>query len=248
MIELHEFSPAWGINPSPFCLKVETYLRLAGLPFRPVSSVPFRAPKRKLPVIVDQGRRIADSGHIIAYLQATYGDPLDRGFSSEQQALGHLMRRTCEESLYFVLLYARWMDEPGWNVIRKALFGGLPPVARDLVPRLVRRGVARSLNGQGYGRHSRDEIYALGITDLDALAIHLAARPFAVAERPTSFDACIYAFLVSLMRPPIELPLKSHALAKPALCQYVERMEAVLAEAAAQQQPAPVQYRAEPGP
>ena len=28
VIELHEFAPAWGINPGPFCLKVEAYLRL----------------------------------------------------------------------------------------------------------------------------------------------------------------------------------------------------------------------------
>lgn len=43
MIELHQFAPVWGINPSPFCLKVEIYLRLTGLAFRPVVTVPIRA-------------------------------------------------------------------------------------------------------------------------------------------------------------------------------------------------------------
>jgi glutathione S-transferase len=229
MIELHEFEPAWGINPSPFCLKVETYLRLAGLPFRAVPSTPFKAPKGKLPFITDNGHRVGDSGHIIAYLQATYGDPLDHGLSAEQQALGHVLRRTCEESLYFVLLYSRWLDEPGWEMVRQAFFGGLPPVARDLVPRLVRRTIARSLRRQGYGRHSRDEIYALGIADLDALATHLGGRPFAVADRPTSVDASVYSFLVSVIWPPIEMPLKRHALTRQALCAYLERMEPILA-------------------
>jgi hypothetical protein len=30
MIELHQFDPVWGVNASPFCLKIEACLRLAG--------------------------------------------------------------------------------------------------------------------------------------------------------------------------------------------------------------------------
>ena len=34
MIKLYQFKPAWGLpNPSPFCMKVETYLRMAGLSY-----------------------------------------------------------------------------------------------------------------------------------------------------------------------------------------------------------------------
>src|SRR5262249_31725334 len=176
------------------------------------------------------------------YLQASYGDPLDGSLSAEQRALGHFLRKTCEESLYFALLYARWMDEPGWSAVRQALFGGLPPVARDLLPRFVRRRVGQNLQGQGYGRHSRDEVYVLGGADLEALAIHLDGRAFAVADHPTSFDASLYSFLASVMRPPIEMPLKARALAERALCAYVERMETALAKAA-QQPPEPVQSK-----
>lgn len=228
MIELYEFAPAWGINPSPFCLKVEIYLRLAGLPFRSVPALPMKAPKRKLPFIVDGGRRIPDSGQIVDYLRTTYGNPLDRGISKEQRALGHLMRRTCEESLYFVLLHARWIDPKGWAITRKALFGALPAVARSVVPALVRRFVSRTLYAQGYGRHSPDDIYALGMADLDALATRLASRPFAVADRPTSFDATLFAFLLSVTRPPIDTPLKSQALADRTLLAYAARMESTL--------------------
>jgi Glutathione S-transferase N-terminal domain len=64
-VELHQFAPAWGINPSPFCNKVETYFRLTGVPFRAVPSDPSTAPKGKLPYIVHQGRLIPDSGQII---------------------------------------------------------------------------------------------------------------------------------------------------------------------------------------
>jgi hypothetical protein len=34
MVKLYPFAPAWGLpNASGFCLKLETYLRMAGLPY-----------------------------------------------------------------------------------------------------------------------------------------------------------------------------------------------------------------------
>jgi hypothetical protein len=40
MITLYQFPPAWGVlNPSPFCMKVEMYLRMVELPSATVSDV-----------------------------------------------------------------------------------------------------------------------------------------------------------------------------------------------------------------
>jgi glutathione S-transferase len=231
VIELHEFGPAWGINPSPFCLKVEAYLGLAGIPHKPVVTLPFQAPRGKLPFIVDGGRRIADSGHIIDHLRQSAAIDLDAGLDERQRALGHLLRRCCEESLYFVLVYARWVDEAGWRVMRPIVSRALPPGLRAVITPVARRGVRKSLHGQGYGRHTRDEIYALGAADLAAIAALIAGRAFAVADRPTSFDAVLYAFLTSILRPPIETPLKQAALQRPTLAEYVTRVERVLAQA-----------------
>ena len=62
MITLNQFARVWGIpNPSPFCTKVETYLRMAGIPYEVADAVPPQAPKGKLPYITDGGRKIADS-------------------------------------------------------------------------------------------------------------------------------------------------------------------------------------------
>lgn len=233
MIVLHQFPRAWGINPSPFCLKVETYLRLAGLPYRAVTSPSFRAPKGKLPYIVgdgvDVGRVVADSGFIVEHLRGVHGDPLDRDLTAGQRALGHLIRRTCEESLYFALVHARWIDDGGWRIMEETFFKRLPLPLRAVLPRIVRRKVAQSLRGQGYGRHTPDEIYMLGMDDLDALNALLDDRPFAVADRPGSVDATLYAFLVSLIRTPFTDPLALHARSCPAFTAYLERVDAALA-------------------
>ncbi|HUC65559.1 MAG TPA: glutathione S-transferase family protein [Stellaceae bacterium] len=229
MIELHEFAPAWGINPSPFCIKVEAYLGLAGISYKPVVTLPFQAPRGKLPFIVEGGRRIADSSHIIDHLRQSIAVDLDAGLDERQHALGHLLRRCCEESLYFVLLYARWIDAAGWTAMRPIVSAALPPGLRALILPVIRRGVRKTLHAQGYGRHTRDEIYALGAADLTVIAAVIAGRDFAVADRPTSFDAVLYAFLASILRPPIETPLKQAALQHPALAEYVTRIERVLA-------------------
>ena len=232
MITLCQFttSPVWGINPSPFCMKVETYLKLAGVPYRAVATLPMKAPKGKLPFILEEdGRAIPDSGRIVAHLEATRGAPLDGGLTPDQRALGHLIRRTCEESLFFVALYGRWFDEPGWSVLRPLFFGRMAPPLKWIVPSLVRRGLRRDLLGQGTLRHSRDEIYALGCADLDALAGILGDQAFFLTDRPTSADSCAHAFLANILKPPIDNPLKAHCQTLAPLVGFVERMDARLA-------------------
>ena len=115
MIRLHQFKRQWGIaNPSPFCMKVETYLRMTGLAYEVIEEAsPLNAPKKKLPYIDDGEKVIPDSGFIIDYLKASYGNPLDGGLSRAQQDEAHLMRRLCEESLLWPVVYSRWIDAAG---------------------------------------------------------------------------------------------------------------------------------------
>jgi glutathione S-transferase len=229
MIRLHVFPQAWGINPSPFCLKVETYCRLANIPFETVSGLPVGAPRGKLPFIDHNGQRIPDSGWIIAHLKQQYGDPLDAGLTPAQHAAGHVLRRTCEESLYFCLVYARWLDPAGWKVIKPIFFNTLPPVARDAIAMLARRGVRTALKGQGYGRHSPGELYALGAADLAAIATLLAAQDFAVGAQPSSYDASLYGVLANILTAPIETPLAAEARRHATLPAYLARMREALA-------------------
>ena len=58
MITLHQFPSAWGLpNASPFCMKVETYLRMCNLPYTTVNVLnPAKGPKGKLPYITRRGQ------------------------------------------------------------------------------------------------------------------------------------------------------------------------------------------------
>ena len=225
MITLHQFAPAWGIpNPSPFCVKVETYLRMAGLPYEVATAIPPTAPKGKLPYITDGAKAIADSNLIIRYLKGTYGDKLDSGYAASELAVAHAMRRLLEEHLYWVALYSRWVDPRNWGETRQALFGRLPPGLAQVVPLVVRRRMRAQLHAQGLGRHTAREIYQLGVADIAALADFLGDKLHFLGDRPSTLDASAFGFLLNLIEVPIESPLKDYALNCANLVTYCDRM------------------------
>lgn len=214
-------------NASPFCMKVETYLRMAGLPYEcPRGGDLRRAPKGKLPYIEVDGRVLADSTFIIDYLKATYGDTLDAWLTREQKATALAVQRMLEENTYWAVLYSRWFDPDGWRLTRTAFFGRLKPPLKWIVPGIAKRGMRREIHGHGMGRHTREEIYSIGKRDLTALADFLGSKPFFMGSQPSSLDAVAYAFLANVIEAPLESEFKRHAREHANLEAYCERMKA----------------------
>jgi len=228
MIKLYQFAPAFGLpNASPFCMKVETYLRMAGLPYEcPRGASHFKAPKGKLPYIDDNGKLVSDSSFIIDYLKATYGDKLDAALTAEQAATARAYQKLLEEDLYWAVLYTRWIDAAGFTFVRNEFFARLAPPLRWILPHLARRGLRRQMHAQGMGRHSRDEIMQIGCRDVAALAVFLGAKPYISGGQPTSFDAGSYAFLANIVWAPPDNPIRQEALKHANLVAYCERMKA----------------------
>ena len=124
MITLFQPPPAFGMPClSPFGIKVETYLRMVGLPYRTVNGDPRKGPKGKIPWIEDDGRLVADSSDIIDHLKARYGDPLDKDLTPAQRAVAHATRRMLEEHLYWVGVYTRWIEDEGYGHTRSYFKG-----------------------------------------------------------------------------------------------------------------------------
>lgn len=100
MITLHQFRPAFGLpNGSPFCMKVETWLRMAGLEYQTrACDDPRKNPKGKAPVITDDdGTVIADSEFIITHLNRKHAPGLDDHLTEQDLAHAHAFRRMLEE-------------------------------------------------------------------------------------------------------------------------------------------------------
>lgn len=228
MITLYQFKPTFNLpNASPFCMKVETFLKLAGLPYTvEILHDPRKAPKGKLPYITDGKTSVADSTLIVQYLTKTYGKDLNQHLSTEEKALSHAMKIMMEEHLYWVTLYSRWVDERYWPATREAFFGHLPPLIKNLVPKLIQESMKKQLHAQGTGRHTPDEIYAMGKLGIDALATFLADKPYLMGDRISEVDATAYAFAANLIVPPLDTPLAITARAHPNLVDYCARIKA----------------------
>ena len=228
MIKLYQFAPAFGLpNASPFCMKVENYLRMTGMPFEvPRNASVLKAPKGKLPYIEDNGKLIADSAFIIEYIKTTYGDKLDSGLTAEQKAIVLAFQRLLEENSYWAVVHTRWAAPEGWPLMREAFFGKLAPPLKWFVPALARRGLLKEMRGHGMGRHAQNEIHAIGKRDITALADFLDGKPFFMGDQPCSLDATAYAFIANLLWVPVDSALRQHARQYPQLDAYCQRMKA----------------------
>jgi len=206
-------------------MKLELYLRMTGLPYNNRYTLDLqRAPKGKLPWIDDDGAVIADSGLIIDYLKQKYGDPLDAELDQAQRGQAVAITRLLEEHLYWAVVHGRWISTPGWELTRQAFFGALQWPLRVIIPRVARRGIRAELHGHGMGRHTPEQISALGISDIDALAALLGEQAYFLGERPTSVDATAAAFLANIVMVPIETPIKAAAVGHANLLAYGQRM------------------------
>ncbi len=236
MITLYKFVPAWGLpDISPFCTKVEIYLRMTGWQYQTKLGDSRKAPKQKLPFIDLQGRLISDSNDIIGALEIHPDNPLghalDAGLSARDLAASRALQSMLEEHLYFINIWRRWADPAGWAVVQPVLAGmlvqlGIPRLATGLVCKLVRRQGIKTLYAQGTGRHTPAEVNTIGMQLLTALSDWLGDQAYMLGEQPRTLDASAYAFLIGILLPPIEGPLKAHLQSKANLVAYCERMRA----------------------
>jgi len=225
MIKLYSFGPYFGLpDASPFVLKTMTLLKFAGLRYVEDHAGYGRAPKGKLPYIDDDGKIVADSTFIRVYLEKKYGIDFDAGLTPEQRAAGWAIEKMLEEHYYWLLVQARWIDDGNFARGPAQFFSGAPAVVRPLVKALIRKKVARSLQAQGLGRHSSDELAELGRRDIEALSVLLGDKPYLFGAAPSAADATAFAMVAQSLVAELVSPLRDAVAAKANLVAYRDRL------------------------
>ena len=232
MLTLYKFVPAWGLpDVSPFCIKLEMYLKMAGVPYETRLGDPRKAPKGKLPYIEHAGTTLADSSHVIDYLKKTLGDPLDAHLTAKERATATAYKSLLEEHLYFVVAYQRWTEDAGWATYLPTMRGvlktaGAPARLTGFIAGRIRSAAKTAIYAQGMGRHTSAEVDAIGKGLVTSIADTMGDGPFFLGEKPSSIDATLYGFLLALMDAPFVSNVKDHANAQPNLRAYVDRLKA----------------------
>lgn len=231
MITLHKYVP-FGDTPdmSPFCIKMETYLRMTKRAYVTKVGDPRKSPKGKLPVVEIDGELLADSRFIIEHLEAK-SDAIDAHLDAKQRALATAVRSMIEEHLYWIAVYFRWKDDAAWAKYRPvfdryAEETNTPKIALPFMVPFIRRDMLRAMHAQGSGRHGREEIAKIGNDIIDAVAELMGDGPFFFGEQPSTIDATLYGFFASLLHAGLDSPLVEHARTRPNVTAYVDRMKA----------------------
>ncbi|MCP4807596.1 MAG: glutathione S-transferase family protein [Proteobacteria bacterium] len=179
------------------------------------------------------------SGHIIERLSAERGVDLDAGLTPQQLALGHVVRRTIEEHLYFHGLHGRWVDDAGFAAVSApdGYFSKLSGPARFLISRYLRRNLIRMSWRRGWvgtrpssaeqrraAPSSAEQRRDAAQRDVDSLATLLADREYLLGS-PSTVDATLLGFGWGMVVNPYPSMVADAFNAHPNLVAYIERMK-----------------------
>jgi glutathione S-transferase len=225
VIALQTFGPFFDLpDPSPFVTKMDVLLKMSGVPFTSVVGDFRQAPKGKMPFIIEDGIKIGDSTLIRLHLENKFGVNFDKHLTAAEKGIAWAVEKMLEDSLYWAMVHARWMDDTSFSKGPAQFFQSMPSLIRPFVTRMVRKQVRRNLHGQGLGRHTTDEVVALGNKAIDAVAAVLGDKPYLMGAHKCGADATVFAFVLGVLCPLFDNPMRAHAETHKNLVAYCERM------------------------
>lgn len=195
VVVLHMFPRGYFCpNLSPFVVKLETYLRMAKIPYQVDYEEPI-GPKGKCPWITLNGEEIGDSQLIIEKLGSKYGKDYSSDLTPEQYAIAHAMRVMVDEHLLWCLVVWRYIVDGGASI---SICMKFPVFFRILIP-VFRRKVKKAVWMQGIGRHSFSEVEEIGRKDLSALSAFLGENTYLMGDKATEVDCAAFGMLSQII-------------------------------------------------
>lgn len=194
VVYLHQFHDLPNLpSASCFCVKLETFLMMNNIEYEIVPGLKSSS-KGKLPWIEWNDETIADSQFIIRRLSQTYNIDMDRPLTAEQKAVSTAVVSMIEDSLYWTMVYSRWLTH---SIADINCLVRLPvALAYFVIPRIIAK-VRKSLHGQGYGRHSVEEIKYIANKQLAALSQLLGQQPYLFGWSVSFADVVLFSFLAT---------------------------------------------------
>lgn len=206
---------------SPFCVKVQRALHLAGLPYtRRHGAMPssHRAlnPTGQVPVLLVDDQPITDSTAILAWI-------VDQG-GLDASPEGWLYEELADAAINGLLVASRWADPENWPRTEAAFFGDMPWLLRQVIPGRLRAGVIRALIARDVWRAGPAAFAVRVERTLDHLDARAPTTGFWCGPRPGVADVALFGQLASLRLP--LTPAQADAIRRrPRLNAWIDRVD-----------------------
>ncbi|XP_056312057.1 failed axon connections homolog [Danio aesculapii] len=199
-IILHQFArPKTGVpSLSPFCLKIETYLRMADLPYQNYFDGQL-SPQGKMPWIAYNKEQVCGTEFIIDFLEEQLGVNLNSSLSPQEKAISRAITKMVEEHFYWTIAYCQWVDNVEETQKMLSTNGPLSDLLRQILSQVTGGIVKREMYGHGIGRFSRDEVYKLMEKDMRTLATLLGNKKYLMGQTFSTVDAAVFGHLAQAM-------------------------------------------------
>jgi len=190
---------------SPYCLKVETWLRLAGLKYENVDhKMKYKSKKGQLPFVEVNGEEIADSAIIIKELGTRNNSDLDTGLTPEQKNVAHATISMVENHFAWVVKSFIYNNPDqilqGFKLdLKQTLQKTFPPFILNFLFKRQYKAAAKKVRAHGIGVHKPEEIEEFGHNDLTVLSDLLGDKKFFFGDSPTTLDVVAFANLAQVV-------------------------------------------------
>ncbi|KAK5980518.1 hypothetical protein GCK32_007728 [Trichostrongylus colubriformis] len=226
--------PRAGCIPStsPFALKVETWLRMAEVPYTNISNEFTKmSNKGQIPFVEVNGRQVADSNFIIDHLiEEFHKKNIDDRLTPMEKSYARAYHALVEDSLRWVWMYQRGRDNK-WFATDKGFLpymSGIKKFAfKNFMCEQLRKKIMSQATAQGMGRNSPEEVVIIAKKDLDAISMFLGNKRYFFGDRPATLDCTMFAHLTQFLYTPLVTPeIKTHMEQQtPNLVAFVNRMK-----------------------
>merc|ERR1712079_751173 len=191
---------------SPFCLKLESWLKLHGIKYQNVDhKCKHRSKKGMLPFIELNGEEIADSNMIIETLSKKFEKEMPAELSQDQKNVQHAMVAMVENHLHWTIVY--WKSKDVDNIlkgyklnIQTAIGSKAPASILNFYFKYTfcRKGL-KKVRANGMGVHTAEEIENFGKKDLQTLSEMLGEREFFFGDEPAMLDMVVFSHVAQLV-------------------------------------------------
>ncbi|KAK8747891.1 hypothetical protein OTU49_016213 [Cherax quadricarinatus] len=178
---------------SPFVIKLESFLRFAGIPYQLDFDEPF-GPKGKTPWVTFNGEELADSQLILERLTEHFN--LRNSLTKELQAIARAFVVMMDEHLIWGLRVWRYSIDCGAGFYECHLH--VPFIVSVALPFLCWR-MRRALWHQGMGRHTFAQVQSIVRKDLTAVSEFLGERRYLMGEELDAVDCVVFAHLANIV-------------------------------------------------